>query len=309
MNVEPIVVEESFRASLERVWRAITDAELMRRWFFETMKEFQPRPGFTTEFTVHHDNRDYVHRWKVAEVSPTKRIVVDWSYGGVQGASVVTWELAEAPGGTKLRLTHAGVETFPQDDPAFRRQSCESGWKRFLSHRLKTFLDSSIEKRVTLRAPQARVWRALTDAREFGRWFGVKLEGDFVAGKTVTGIFDEQLNESAILEYQKAIGLPPSKVRMPATNEVFCTVDRIEPERYFAFRWIPYGIDAEVDPKNEPTTLVEFRLEEVESGTLLTITESGFDRVPAHRRERAFRMNDGGWTAQAENIRKYVESA
>jgi uncharacterized protein YndB with AHSA1/START domain len=165
-----------------------------------------------------------------------------------------------------------------------------------------------IEKRVTLRAPVSRVWRAIAEAQEFGRWFGVKLEGDFAAGKTMTGTFDDGLNEAAIIEYQKKLGLKPSRVRPPEKNAVFCTVERVEPEQYFSFRWIPYGIDAEADPKNEPTTLVEFRLEKVAEGTLLTIAESGFDRVPAHRRDRAFRMNEGGWAAQAENIRKHVES-
>jgi uncharacterized protein YndB with AHSA1/START domain len=165
-----------------------------------------------------------------------------------------------------------------------------------------------IEKRITLRAPVSRVWRAIAEAQEFGRWFGVKLQGDFAAGKTMTGTFDEGLNEAAIMEYQKKLGLKPSRMRPLEKNEVFCTVERVEPERYFSFRWIPYGIDAEADPKNEPTTLVEFQLEKVPEGTLLTIAESGFDRVPAHRRDRAFRMNDGGWAAQAENIRKYVES-
>jgi uncharacterized protein YndB with AHSA1/START domain len=166
-----------------------------------------------------------------------------------------------------------------------------------------------IEKRVTLRAPVSRVWRAIADAQEFGRWFGVTLQGEFAAGKTITGTFNEGLNEAAIESYQKKLGLSPSKVRMPEKNAVFCTVERVEPERYFSFRWIPYGIDAEADPKNEPATLVEFLLEKVAEGTLLTIVESGFDRVPAHRRERAFRMNEGGWAAQAENVRKYVEGA
>jgi len=164
-----------------------------------------------------------------------------------------------------------------------------------------------IEKRVALRAPVSRVWRAIADAREFGRWFGVQLEGEFAAGKTITGRFDEGLKEAAILAYQKELGLPPSKVKMPDGDMVFCTVERIEPERYFSFRWIPYSIDAEADPQNEPTTLVEFVLEKSAEGTLLTIVESGFDRVPAHRRERAFRMNEGGWAAQAENIKKHVE--
>jgi uncharacterized protein YndB with AHSA1/START domain len=170
-------------------------------------------------------------------------------------------------------------------------------------------MSNSIEKRVTLRAPVSRVWRAIADANEFGRWFGVKLAAEFAAGKTITGTFDEGFDEAAIVEYQKKLGLLPSKLRSPEKNAVFCTVERIEPEHYFSFRWIPYGIDAEADPKNEPTTRVEFRLEKAGEGTLLTIIESGFDRVPAHRRERAFRMNEGGWAAQSENIRKYVEGA
>ena len=166
-----------------------------------------------------------------------------------------------------------------------------------------------IEKRVRLRAPVSRVWRAIADSQEFGRWFGVQLEGPFVAGRTIIGRFEAGLNEAAIAEHQQRLGLPPSKVRLPPENAVFCTVERIEPERYFSFRWIPYGIDAEADPLNEPTTLVEFVLEPVGEATLLTIVESGFDRVPAHRRERAFRMNEGGWAGQAENIQKHVEGS
>jgi len=164
-----------------------------------------------------------------------------------------------------------------------------------------------IQKQVTLRAPVSRVWRAIADAQEFGRWFGVTLEGPFAEGQTIKGTFGGSLDERAIADYQKSLGLQPSRVKLPTGSTVFCTVQRIEPERYFSFRWIPYGIDAEADPENEPTTLVELRLEPVADGTLLTIVESGFDRVPAHRRARAFRMNEGGWAAQAENIRKHVE--
>src|SRR5262245_52359545 len=96
-----------------------------------------------------------------------------------------------------------------------------------------------IEKRVTLRAPVARVWRAIADAQEFGRWFGFTLNGPFVAGQPVRGTFDGTLDEAAIIEHQKRMGLAPSRVKLPAQNTVFCTVERIEPERYFSFRWIP----------------------------------------------------------------------
>jgi uncharacterized protein YndB with AHSA1/START domain len=166
-----------------------------------------------------------------------------------------------------------------------------------------------IEKRVTLRAPVARVWRAIADAREFGSWFGFKFDGDFAPGKTIRGTFQGELDEAALIEHQKSLGLRPSKVRQPEPNATFCTVERVEPESYLSFRWIPYGIDADIDPTKEPTTLVELRLEPVAEGTLLTIVESGFDAVPAHRRERAFRMNEGGWAAQADNVKKYVEGA
>jgi uncharacterized protein YndB with AHSA1/START domain len=166
-----------------------------------------------------------------------------------------------------------------------------------------------IEKQVTLRAPVSRVWRAIADAREFGKWFGFTLEGDFAPGKQVKGQFKGELDEAKLVEMQKGLGLKPSGVKLPEPSFVFCTVEKIEPERYFSFRWIPYGIDAEADPDNEPTTLVEFRLEPTAGGTQLSIVESGFDRVPAHRRERAFRMNEGGWAAQAENVKRYVEGA
>ena len=164
-----------------------------------------------------------------------------------------------------------------------------------------------IEKIVTLKAPVSRVWHAITDAGEFGQWFGIELHGQFVPGKAIAGTFQQTFDEAAILEYQRQLGLPPSPINVPEQALTFCTVERIEPERYFSFRWIPYGIDADIAPQNEPTTLVEFHLEPVTDGTQLTIVESGFEHVPAHRRQRAFLMNDAGWSAQAENVKRYVE--
>jgi uncharacterized protein YndB with AHSA1/START domain len=164
-------------------------------------------------------------------------------------------------------------------------------------------MNDRIEKTVTLKAPLSQVWNAIADAREFGRWFGVDLEGPFAAGETIRGTWTLKMDDEAL----RRMGLEKGQVKMPSGSTVFCTVERIEPEKYFSFRWIPFGIDAEADLENEPTTLVEFRLEGAPEGTQLTIVESGFDRVPAHRRERAFRMNSGGWAAQAENLRRHVE--
>jgi uncharacterized protein YndB with AHSA1/START domain len=142
-----------------------------------------------------------------------------------------------------------------------------------------------IEKTVTLRAPRSRVWQALTNADEFGAWFRVKLEGAFVEGATVRGRITHPGYEHVKMEV---------------------LVERIDPEHYFAYRWHPYAIDPKVDYSKEPTTLVEFRLAEAAGGTVLTIVESGFDRIPLARRDEAFRMNDGGWTEQLKNIERHV---
>lgn len=144
-----------------------------------------------------------------------------------------------------------------------------------------------IEKKILLRAPKARVWRALTNADEFGTWFGVTIEGPFAVGKVAKGRITHPGYDHLTMEV---------------------TVERIEPEHRFSFRWHPYAIDPSVDYSKEPTTLVEFRLEETPEGTLLTLVESGFDRIPAHRRAEAFRMNEQGWTQQMENIRRHVET-
>ena len=145
-----------------------------------------------------------------------------------------------------------------------------------------------IEKRVVLRAPRARVWRAITDAGEFGEWFGVRLEGPFVEGATVRGKITYPGYEHLTLEV---------------------LVERIDPERYFAYRWHPHAVDPKADYTQEPTTLVEFRLEEADQQTVLTIVESGVDRIPLARRAEAFRSNEGGWTQQARNIERHVSRA
>ena len=142
-----------------------------------------------------------------------------------------------------------------------------------------------IEKRFDVAAQRSRVWRAISDAAEFGTWFGMKLDGPFRAGATVLGRITIPGYEHVSLEIQ---------------------VERIEPETYFSYRWHPYAVDPKVDYSTEPTTLVEFRLEETAGGTVVMITESGFDRLPSSRRAEAFRMNDAGWTGQAKKLASYV---
>jgi len=142
-----------------------------------------------------------------------------------------------------------------------------------------------IEKKVVVRASRSRVWRAITTAEEFGAWFRVNLEGEFAEGRTTRGRITHPGYEHVTVEM---------------------LVERIEPERYFSYRWHPYPIDPAVDYSAEPTTLVEFNLQDTEGGTALTIVESGFDRIPLARRAEAFRMNDQGWAGQIKNLARYV---
>jgi len=137
---EPIVIDEAYDAPMFAVWNAITNKDQMRQWFFEEMADFRPEVGFTTEFSVSFDGQNYLHQWRVTDVVPGRRIRYDWRYGGVPGGGSVTWELSPVPGGTKLHFTCEGIETFPQDNPAFTRESCQGGWEYFLYERLKAHL-------------------------------------------------------------------------------------------------------------------------------------------------------------------------
>jgi len=146
-----------------------------------------------------------------------------------------------------------------------------------------------MEKRIELRAPISRVWRAITDYREFGEWFRVRLDGPFVVGQVSRG-----------------------QITYPGCEHIKweALVQKMEPERLFSFTWPhPKSLEKEgypLDYSKEPRTLVEFRLEKTASGTLLVVTESGFDKLPGDRRLQAFRRNDGGWTEQMKNIENYV---
>jgi uncharacterized protein YndB with AHSA1/START domain len=145
-----------------------------------------------------------------------------------------------------------------------------------------------IEKQIILDAPSSRVWRALTDVSQFNAWFGVSLTTPFAPGAEVSG-----------------------KINIKNYDHVTMSIwiERMEPERFFSFRWHPYAIEPGVDYSTEPTTLVTFTLDETPEGTRLTVVESGFDQLPPARRAEAFRMNEGGWTAQVQNISRHVSGA
>jgi uncharacterized protein YndB with AHSA1/START domain len=153
-----------------------------------------------------------------------------------------------------------------------------------------------IEKEVVLKAPLERVWRAVSDADEFGRWFGVRFDGPFVAGTSVTGTMTPT-----------AVDEDVAKAQQPYAGQADTwQIVAVEPQRRLAFRWHPFGVEAGTHHSEEPTTLVEFTLEDTSDGVLLRIVESGFEAIPANRRQSAFDGNSEGWSAQTELIRKYL---
>jgi uncharacterized protein YndB with AHSA1/START domain len=160
-----------------------------------------------------------------------------------------------------------------------------------------------IEKRVVLRAPLDRVWRAISDAEEFGRWFGVRFDGPLVAGTSITAAIAPTTVDDEVAERQEAHAGVTSTWHIVA----------IEPQRRFAYRWHPLAIDPDPDSgqdyDREPTTLVEFTLSETPDGVLLTITESGFDAIPEARRSASFEANAEGWAIQTDLVRRYLEDA
>ena len=156
-----------------------------------------------------------------------------------------------------------------------------------------------IEKKILLRATRERVWRAVSDSKEYGSWFGVAFDGPFVEGKRLTGRITPTTVDAEV-----------AKMQEPYAGKAFeWTIERVEPMRRIAFRWHPYAVDEGVDYSKEPATLIEFELQDAPGGILLVITESGFDQIPLSRRAKAFKANEGGWEMQTRLIEKYLAKA
>jgi uncharacterized protein YndB with AHSA1/START domain len=156
-----------------------------------------------------------------------------------------------------------------------------------------------IEKKLLLHAPLKRVWTALANSTEFGTWFGMKFDGPFVPGALMRGVIvPTKVNAEVAKAQQKYDGMA-----------VEITIEKMEPERLFSFRWHPYAIERGVDYSAEPTTLIEFVLEEMKDGVMLTVTESGFDQIPLVRRVKAFTANEEGWGMVVKLLEEYLVRA
>ncbi len=204
--------------------------------------------------------------------------------GGVALENLNEVSFADKGGKTEQILNVTVLKHTPEMEGAL--SGMEQGWDQSLE-RLSTLFGGGdrIEKILELSATPSRVWRALTDHREFGAWFGVNLEGAFKPGRTARGKITHPGYEHLVMEVN---------------------VKEMQPEQLFSFTWHPYAIDPKKDYSKEAATVVEFQLRPSAGGTALQLSESGFEKVPAVRRAEALRMNDGGWTQQMENIAAHL---
>jgi uncharacterized protein YndB with AHSA1/START domain len=156
-----------------------------------------------------------------------------------------------------------------------------------------------IEKKILLKAPLDRAWRAISDSKEFGTWFGMKVDGPFTPGATMHGmIVPTQVNAEVAAAQKQYEG-----------KKIEITIERMEPQRMISFRWHPHAVEPGVDYSKEPTTLIVFALEQTPDGVMLTVTESGFDQIPLARRAQAFQANDRGWGMVVKLVGDYLVQA
>ncbi len=290
-----VVMSRVINAPRARVFEAWTTPEQMAQWFAPkpfklVVDKMVFRPGGRFSMSMRGPNgEDSPFTGTYREIVPPAKL--SWTGEFATGptdqmSTVVTFE--EQGQQTKVHVRQTFHVMTPEIEHATK--GAKQGWTMTLDQ-LEGFcaaeagLNDRIEKRIELTAPPSRVWRALTDHREFGEWFRVRLDGPFVPGEVSRGHITypgyEHLKWEAV-------------------------VREMEPGRLFSFTWHPYAIDPNMDHSKETPTHVEFRLEKTKSGTLLSVTESGFDKIPSARRTEAFRMNDGGWTEQMRNIEHYI---
>lgn len=283
------------RAPLERVWTAVSDSGQFGAWFKARFHEpFAQGRTLIAEFT----EPGYIGRTfalKVEALEPRQRLAFRWRPHEFDSAgedfsdsTLVEFLLEPHEDGTLLRIIESGFDRLPPEEREIQLRANDGGWSEQIG-RITAYVSGTdrIEKRVAISAPLDRVWEAISQPEQFAAWFGLDAAGArFEAGQPA----------------EMKLSSPPEYAGMPFTIDVVS----VEAGRYFAFRWHPYAVDQGVDYSGEPTTLVEFLLEQDGEGTLLLLTESGFNALPEQRRATAFEMNDHGWGIQVQRIKEYV---
>ncbi len=283
------------RAPLERVWTAVSDSGQFGAWFKARFHApFAPGRTLIAEFT----EPGYIGRTfalKVEALEPGKRLAFRWRPHEFDSAgqdfsdsTLVEFLLEPHAEGTLLRIIESGFDRLPPEEREAQLRANDGGWSEQIG-RITAYVSGAdrIEKQVAIGAPLDRVWEAISQPEQFAAWFGLDAAGArFEAGQPA----------------EMKLSSPPEYAGMPFTIDIVS----VEAGRYFAFRWHPYAVDQGVDYSGEPTTLVEFLLEQDGEGTLLLLTESGFNALPEQRRATAFEMNDHGWGIQVQRIKEYV---
>lgn len=162
METKPLVLERTYNAPIQKVWDAITNRDQMKEWYFE-FEEFKPEKGFKFQFTGGDENVQYLHECEVLVSDAPNKISYSWRYPEYKGYSVLTWELfSEAENRTRLKLTHEGLESFPQENPNFRVESFTGGWNYFVNEALPAFVETEIiKKSVAIKAKPETIWDIL----------------------------------------------------------------------------------------------------------------------------------------------------
>ncbi len=293
-STDRIEKEAILRAPVARVWEAISDSARFGAWFKARFREpFVPGNTLVGEFSEPgHVGRRLAIRIEQAE-APTL-FSFRWQphemsrADDFREATLVEFHLSPHPEGTLLRIIESGFDRLPDSEREAQLRGNDEGWDEQLG-RVSAYVSGTdrIEKQVRIAAPMERVWSAIANAESFCEWFGLDPAGAvFVPGQSST----------------MRLTQPPEYAGMAFNIEV----TSVEAGRLFGFRWHPFAVDKSVDYSAEPTTLVEFFLERDGEGTLLTLTETGFNALPESRRATAFEMNDGGWGSQVERIKEYV---
>ncbi|MGN6437364.1 MAG: SRPBCC family protein [Agriterribacter sp.] len=177
---EPFVIERVLQAPLQKVWKAITDKDQMKEWYFD-LAEFEPEVGFEFSFTAGAKDKPYLHLCKVIEVVMGKKLSYSWRYDGYEGNSVVTFELFPEGANTRLKLTHEGLETFPASNPDLAKHNFAEGWNAIIGKSLKEFVETGIiQKAVDIKVPVQKLWDLLVSTSFTNQWAAAFGEGVYI---------------------------------------------------------------------------------------------------------------------------------
>ncbi|MEO5916049.1 MAG: SRPBCC domain-containing protein [Luteolibacter sp.] len=288
---EPLVIERTFNAPIAQVWKAITDVEAMREWYFD-LKDFKPQVGFEFQFVVEHDGHTYDHRCKITEVIPQKKIAHTWRYAGHEGDSLVTFDLLPEGDKTRLKLTHEGLDSFPKL-PAFDRGNFKQGWTQLIGSSLMEYLEEPGHKLVVTRefdAPLELVWKAWTEPAQVKEWLG---SGDDMTVESVkmdlrTGGKFRIQQKMADGEYYTAAG---TYLEVKAPERLVYTWD-----------WEKDGSEADFGELEGNETQVTVEFQAVGKRTKVALTHKKFASVKSRD------SHERGWTTWLAKVAEFIDA-